>query len=209
MLIIFDWDGTLCDSLGKIVRCLQQAAADVSMAIPSDEAVKNIIGLSLQKSIDTVFPGIDKPTFDGLMEAYKERFVADEEPSRFYPSVKETLDGLHAEGHQLAIATGKSRRGMDRQLAEMGLSEYFHGSRCADETASKPDPTMLQHLLKEFETPVAEAIMIGDTAYDMEMAQRIGMRRIAVTYGAHPLEKLLPFEPEACLEAFSHLRKHL
>lgn len=208
MLYIFDWDGTLCDSLGKIVYCTQQAARSLGMACPSEEAVKNIIGLSLPRAIETVFPGVSDADLKRLLKRYSEIFVAEQERTMdFFPGAMETLQHLHDAGHTLTLATGKSRRGLDRILQEMELEDFFHGSRCADETESKPGPRMLRELLEEFATPAAEAVMIGDTEWDMAMAQCIDMPRIAVSYGAHTIERLQRFEPRYCLDDIGHLPK--
>ena len=206
MLFIFDWDGTLCDSLDKIVHATQAAAADVGLPLPTVAAVQDIIGLSLPKAINRVFPGITENQFKDLLRLYSKHFLDDtEHDMRFYPGVQQTLDALHAAGHHVAIATGKSRRGLDRLLDAMALRDYFHGSRCADETASKPNPKMLQELLEEFSLPPEQAVMVGDTEYDMEMAQVISMPRIAVSYGAHHIDRLKPYQPVLCLDNFDQL----
>lgn len=206
MLYIFDWDGTLSNSLSKIVGCTQAAAAELNMPLPTDDAVKDIIGLSLPIAIQRVFPGLSDQDFKLLMEAYSRHFIADKaSPIDFYPKVRETLDTLLAEGHHLAVATGKSRRGLDRVFTDMEMVDYFHSSRCADETESKPSPLMLKELLEEFSVSADEAVMIGDTEYDMDMAQQINMPRIAVSYGAHHIDRLLPFEPVMCLDEIHEL----
>jgi|SRR5690606_2236848 len=206
MLYIFDWDGTLCDSLAKIVYCTQAAADELGIPRPSEDAVKNIIGLSLRPAIQQIFPGVSEHDLQALLECYSKHFIADRERGMdFYPGVRETLDQLHADGHQLAIATGKSRRGLDRILGDMELRDYFHSSRCADETQSKPHPQMLSELLDEFGLDATDAVMIGDTEYDMDMARQLGMPRIAVSYGAHHIDRLKPFEPLLCLDRMPEL----
>ncbi|MGQ9425296.1 HAD family hydrolase [Gilvimarinus sp. F26214L] len=206
MLYIFDWDGTLCDSLAKIVYCTQSAAAELGLPAPAEEAVKNIIGLSLRPAIAQIFPGVEEDELQALLAAYSRHFIADNEQGMdFYPGVRETLDRLHQQGHHIAIATGKSRRGLDRVLEAMDLRDYFHGSRCADETQSKPHPQMLSELLDEFGVGAEAAVMIGDTEYDMDMARRLNMPRIAVSYGAHHIDRLRPFEPAVCLDQMAEL----
>lgn len=206
MLFIFDWDGTLCDSLDKIVHATQAAAADVGLPPPTAASVQNIIGLSLPRAINQVFPGISQAQLDALLRLYAKHFLDDTEHSmRFYPGVQQTLDALHQAGHHIAIATGKSRRGLDRLLDAMELQDYFHSSRCADETASKPNPRMLQELLEEFSLTPEQAVMVGDTEYDMEMAQAIAMPRIAVSYGAHHIGRLKAYQPVLCLDDFDQL----
>lgn len=207
MLFIFDWDGTLCDSLAKIVRCVRNAATDLGIPVPADDAVREIIGLSLSKAMEHLFPDIDEEGVAALVEGYSHHYIRDEaeQGAVFYPGVQETLESLLNQGHHLAIATGKSRRGLDRVLQSMGLSDFFHGSRCADETRSKPHPQMLKELLKEFSARPEEAVMIGDTEYDMAMAQTLDMPRIAVSYGAHHIERLRRFDPVVCLDRMDEL----
>lgn len=206
MLYIFDWDGTLCNSLHRIVSCTQAAAREVGMAVPTDDAVKDIIGLSLPNAIHRVFPGISEAEFKALMACYARHFKSEKaSPIDFYPRVLETLQALHDDGHHLAVATGKSRVGLDRVLVEMEVGHLFHGSRCADETQSKPHPKMLEELLVEFSLTPQEAVMIGDTEYDMDMAKQLDMPRIAVSYGAHVVERLIPFEPVLCVDSLHEI----
>lgn len=207
MLFIFDWDGTLCDSLARIVRCVRNAAAELKLPVPAEDDVKEIIGLSLTKAMDFLFPQISDHDLTALVEGYSSHYLRDEveQASIFYPGVRETLDALLEEGHQLAIATGKSRRGLDRVLDAMGLTDFFHGSRCADETRSKPHPQMLKELLQEFALASEEAVMIGDTEFDMAMAQAIEMPRVAVSYGAHHVDRLRRFDPVLCLDRMDEL----
>ncbi|MCW8193501.1 HAD-IA family hydrolase [Proteobacteria bacterium 005FR1] len=206
MLYIFDWDGTLCDSLAKIVYCTQAAARELGVRVPEEDAVKNIIGLSLRPAIQQIFPGVGEEQLQALLAGYSKHFVADQERGMdFYPGVRQTLDTLLDQGHHLAIATGKSRRGLDRILGEMGLEDYFHSTRCADETQSKPHPQMLSELLDEFAVGPEVAVMIGDTEYDMDMARQLSMPRIAVSYGAHHIDRLRPFEPVMCLDQMDEL----
>lgn len=201
MLYIFDWDGTLCNSLNKIVGCTRAAAEEVGVPVPTEADVREIIGLSLPRAIQQIFPGLSHADFQTLMAAYARHFTADRASViDFYPGVRETLDQLLESGHQIAVATGKGRRGLDRVLREMEMVDYFHGSRCADETASKPDPRMLNELLEEFSLTPEQAVMIGDTEFDMAMARAIDMPRIAVSYGAHAVDRLKDYEPVLCVD---------
>lgn len=207
MLFIFDWDGTLCDSTGKIVRCMQLAARKVGLRDLEDFEVLNIIGLGLPEAVNSLFPGVPTQSLQALSTAYSEFFIADEHtPMGFFAGVEETLHHLRDEGYQLSIATGKSRRGLERVLDSLKMNGFFHGSRCADETRSKPDPAMLQELLREFRRNAGDAVMVGDTEYDMEMARRIDMPRIAVSYGAHTIERLRPYQPVLCIDQFPEIR---
>ncbi|WNO07648.1 HAD-IIIA family hydrolase [Teredinibacter sp. KSP-S5-2] len=206
MLFIFDWDGTISDSAAKIVRCMQSSAEDAKVEVLDDETIKNIIGLSLPKAVRTLYPNADQSKCDEIKEGYSSHFLsADTIPSPFFPGVMDTLEELKARGHKLAIATGKSRKGLNRVLNNLDMSEFFDSTRCADETASKPHPQMLNELLTEFEVSAAEAVMIGDTEYDMEMAMSIDMHRIAVSYGAHHVDRLKPYYPNMCIDRFDQL----
>lgn len=207
MLFIFDWDGTLSDSTETITRAMQQSARDLGWPAPDESAVRNIIGLGMPEALATLFPHQGPEAYEKMRQRYSEHFLAADlaRPSVFFPAVMETLTHLRDQGHWITVATGKSRRGMNRVMSAMGLEGFFHASRCADETASKPEPLMLEQLLDEFRAPAEEAVMIGDTEYDMDMARRIEMPRIAVSYGAHHIDRLRPFEPELCMNAFDEL----
>lgn len=207
MLLIFDWDGTLCDSTLTITRAMQAAAVDMGWQPLEDHEIHEIIGLGLPEALMRLYPQVSVAERQSLRDAYAHHFVRldQERPAELFPQVRPTLDWLKAQGHRLAVATGKSRRGLDRIFGVMGLDDYFDASRCADETASKPDPMMLHELLREFDAHPAEAVMVGDTEYDMEMATRIRMPRIAVSYGAHHADRLRAYQPELCLDYFPQL----
>ncbi|MCR6651501.1 MAG: HAD-IA family hydrolase [Cellvibrionaceae bacterium] len=210
MLFIFDWDGTLCDSTGKIVRCMQLAAHKLGLRELEDSEVLNIIGLGLPEAVHTLFPGASAEMVGALSRAYSDFFIADEQSQMtLFSGVEETLHQLRDDGYQLTIATGKSRRGLARILESLDMQNFFHGSRCADETRSKPDPAMLHELLAEFGRASADAVMVGDTEYDMEMARRANMPRIAVSYGAHAIDRLRPYEPVMCLDHFPDIKNLL
>lgn len=207
MLFIFDWDGTLSDSKAKITKAMQLAAEDLGWVPLDDNLIHNIIGLGLPEAIHRLYPGVSVADRQRLREAYAAHFLMLDEarPSDFFPGVADTLHYLKGQGHTLTIATGKSRKGLDRIFGVLGLSDFFHATRCADETASKPDPLMLHELLLEFGVGAEDAVMIGDTEYDMEMAKNIAMPRIAVSYGAHHVERLHVYEPVLCLDRFDEL----
>lgn len=207
MLFIFDWDGTLSDSKAKITKAMQFAAHDMGWVPLDDHHIHNIIGLGLPEAIHRLYPDVDLPDRQRLRDAYAAHFLSLDEarPSDFFPGVMDTLGRLKADGHTLAIATGKSRKGLDRIFSALGVADFFHATRCADETASKPDPLMLKELLCEFGVGAGGAVMIGDTEYDMEMARRIDMPRIAVSYGAHHIDRLHGYQPELCLDQFDRL----
>lgn len=207
MLFIFDWDGTLVDSKSMITRSMQLAAGDMGWEPLEDALIHNIIGLGLPEAILHLYPEVSEQERACLRDFYAANFIRldQEKSSDFFPSVTETLESLRNQGHMLSIATGKSRKGLDRILNDLGMKEYFDATRCADETASKPHPLMLEQLLAHFGTSVHEAVMIGDTEYDMEMARCISMSRIAVSYGAHHIDRLHQYEPELCLDQFDQL----
>jgi len=210
MLVIFDWDGTLLNSLAKISHCLQLAAADAGLERRSDDDIRGIIGLGLYEALATLYPGAPQAPLELLRERYSHHFmIKDQSPCQLYPGVQETLDELKSSGHHIAVATGKSRKGLDRVLGNLGWESYFHATRCADETLSKPDPLMLSELLTELDFPVQEAVMVGDTEFDLAMAAELGMRRIGVSYGAHPLPRLRSRDPEAIIDSMEELLRHL
>lgn len=207
MLFIFDWDGTLSDSKAKITHSMQFAAQDMGWEPLADHLIHNIIGLGLPEAILYLYPAVGTLERVQLRERYAENFLRldEQKASDFFPLVNETLLALRAQGHLLAIATGKSRKGLDRILGVLGMSDYFDATRCADETASKPSPLMLEELLQEFDLQASDAVMIGDTSYDMEMARNINMPRIAVSYGAHQVDRLYPYEPELCVDRIDEI----
>ena len=206
-LMIFDWDGTLMDSAGRIVSSMQAAAHEAEWGPLSDEAVRDIIGLGLPEAIAKLCPGIDSVRAERLRDRYAFHFVeGDTTPMQFFPGVEKGLASLHAiTGQRLAVATGKSRRGLDRVFRESGSGRWFHASRTADETLSKPHPRMLEELLAELEVSVDEAVMIGDTEYDLEMARTLGMDRVAVTYGVHSPSRLAASHPVFTAESSAAL----
>lgn len=206
MLFIFDWDGTLQDSADRIVAVMQLAVIDRCLLPLTDASIRNIIGLGLPEALRALYPELPRAELDALQAAYSRRFVeAEDLPSPLFSGVRETLDQLRADGYRLAVATGKSRRGLNRILDELGMGQYFDATRCADETRSKPHPQMLNELLAELGVPASSAVMVGDTEYDMEMAVNAGMPRVAVDYGAHAVERLLPYQPGLVLSDFSSL----
>ncbi|WP_355662245.1 HAD family hydrolase [Halomonas salifodinae] len=206
-LIIFDWDGTLMDSESRIVGCMQAAARDAGWGELSAESVRDIIGLGLPEAIARMCPGIAADQAERLRERYTHHFVAaDQAPMAFFPGVEEGIARLRGRAEQrLAVATGKSRRGLNRVFAANGSGAWFHASRTADETRSKPHPQMLEELLAELVVPVEEALMVGDTEYDLEMARALGMDRVAVTYGVHAPERLAASQPTFVAERFEAL----
>lgn len=205
-LYVFDWDGTLIDSASRIVDCLRRAAEALTLELRSDADYRDVIGLGLPQAIARLYPGLDPAGAEAYRDRYAAFFVeADAEPSGFFPGALETLETLRARGHRLAVATGKSRRGLDRVLARHGLEGYFDATRCADETASKPDPRMLFEIFEELGVPAARSVVVGDTEYDLEMARLAGAPSIGVSYGVHASGRLLRHGPLRIVDSLAQL----
>lgn len=205
-LLIFDWDGTLIDSAARIVSSFQNAARELGYRIPTDDAVRDIIGLGLPEAIAKVMPELDKDGIDRMRGGYSQQFLhEDQTPVNLFDQVEAGLEQLAQSGYRLAVATGKSRRGLDRVLADTGLGAFFEHTRCADETCSKPDPQMLHELLTVTGVPASRSLMIGDTEYDLEMAHRAGVPSVAVHYGVHSPERLKVWKPQLEIGHFSDL----
>jgi phosphoglycolate phosphatase len=199
-LIVFDWDGTLMDSEARIVACIQNAFADVGAPPPSREAARDVIGLGLDEAMALLWPASGAERRQRLVDRYRHHFlVASEVPSALFPGARSVLEWFADRGYLLAVATGKSRRGLDAALKSTGLNGLFHASRCADETFSKPHPEMLLQLMDELGVAAADTLMVGDTEYDMEMARNAGASALGVCYGVHDRERLLRHRPLDCV----------
>ncbi|QEY63973.1 HAD-IA family hydrolase [Metapseudomonas lalkuanensis] len=210
-LLIFDWDGTLVDSIARIVESMRVAAEVSGLPWRDDAAIKGIIGLGLPEAIATLYPELeDSRCIDAFRRRYGEHYGAlESQPSPLFEGVAEALEAFREEGYRLAVATGKSRRGLDQVLAGRGWLDYFDVTRCADETASKPDPRMLQEILAHCGVVAERALMVGDSPFDLRMAHRAGMDSVAVGYGAQPLAELLKESPKLAIERFEELRHWL
>lgn len=205
-LIIFDWDGTLMDSEGEILACMRAAIHDLGLEPRTDTQMKNIIGLGLQEALRTLYPQGSNDELVQLTARYRHHFLeVKREPSQLFAGVQEMIEELHEAGHFLAIATGKGRQGLNRVLAETGLRDYFHTTRCADECHSKPHPQMLHEIMDYFGLEPDTALMIGDTEYDLQMANNAGVKSLAVSYGVHDKQRLLDCRPVACLDSIDEL----
>jgi phosphoglycolate phosphatase len=208
-LIVFDWDGTLLDSAGGIAECIQEAARDLQLPVPARETASHVIGLGLQASLRTVVPSLPEDRYREFAEAYRRHFLARQGSMKLFPGIRDMLQELHAAGHRLAVATGKSRRGLDHALESTALRKVFAATRCADETDPKPHPAMLLELMQQLAAAPAQALMIGDTSHDLEMARSAGVDAVAVAYGAHPGAALRALAPRACVEDVAELRSWL
>ncbi|MFC6440034.1 HAD family hydrolase [Bowmanella sp. JS7-9] len=204
--VIFDWDGTLMDSTPRIVSCVQNAARRAGLPVPQDEAVNNIIGLSLRPALGRLFQSDDPARVEQLVDLYRDEYLyRNPTPSPLFSAALPLLTALKKQGRLLAVATGKARPGLDRVMQETQTGHYFHITRCADEARSKPHPQMLEQIIEHLQIRVDEAVMIGDTEHDMGMAAAIGMPRIGVTYGAQPAHKLEPHKPLAIIDDLQDL----
>ena len=189
-LLVFDWDGTLADSAAHIVHSIRAAAADLGLTVRTDAQARHIIGLGLSDAMARLFPDLPAAGWAQVADRYRHHYLPGESAVALFPGVEAALPALCRRGHLLAVATGKSRRGLDRALSTAGLEPVFHATRCADEGFPKPHPDMLLHLLDLFSVAPGAALMIGDTTHDLEMAAAAGVDSLAVTYGAHPAEQL-------------------
>ena len=205
-LLVFDWDGTLMDSAAAITASLRAACRDLDLAVPSEEQARYVIGLGLNDAMSHILPGLDVALYPRVVERYRVHFLRLDAGTALFPGAAETIAALRDSGFLLAVATGKSRRGLDRALSATGLERYFHATRCADEGHSKPDPGMLQGLMAGLGVANERTLMIGDTTHDMEMARAAGVPRVGVAYGAHAREALLGYAPLACVDDFESLR---
>lgn len=208
-LIVFDWDGTLMDSTAAIAGSIQAACRDLGLAIPRDEAARHVIGLGLEQALRYAVPDAPEPMYGPLVERYRHHFLSQDRAIPLFGGARETLAELHDAGYRLAVATGKSRAGLERVLESSGVKRYFHATRTADQTFSKPHPAMLLEMMEELEADAGRTLMIGDTTHDLLMAQNAGVDAVAAGYGAHPLEQLQELEPLALARDFAELRAWL
>jgi phosphoglycolate phosphatase len=205
-LLVFDWDGTLMDSAARIVASMRAAFQELGLAPPAPAAARNVIGLGLSHAVAQLAPDADEAMLARLIARYRAHYLElDDTPTPLFAGAADVVAGLRAQGYLLAVATGKSRIGLDRALGESGLGAHFHATRSADETFSKPHPQMLLELLDELGVHASRALMIGDTEYDLLTARNAGVDALAVCYGAHAPERLLALEPLACLSAIDAL----
>lgn len=205
-VVIFDWDGTVMDSVGKIVNSVRIAAERLTLPVPTEHAAKQIIGLSLEPAFKTLFPDSTAAERELLSEHYKDVYSnVDRTPTPLFEGAELVFSTLRQRGYQLAVATGKARRGLDRMFAETKTGHHFITSRCSDEAQSKPHPQMLQHILSELKLVPAQAVMIGDSRYDLMMAHSIEMPRIGITHGVHGHAEFSPFAPHAVVDNLTAL----
>lgn len=208
-LLVFDWDGTLMDSAAAISESLQAACADLGLPVPSREKARHVIGLGLTDALAYVLPELPVNDYPRVLDQFRMHFLRRDTGTTLFAGAREMIHELRDAGFMLAVATGKSRRGLDRALLATGLHGCFDTTRCADEGFSKPHPGMLQTVMDTLATEPAATVMIGDTTHDLEMAKAAGVDAVAVTYGAHERAVLTACKPLAMLDELSGLHRWL
>lgn len=209
-LVVFDWDGTLMDSLSRIVQCMQLAAKDVGVEPASVRTVESVVGLALDLAVKVLHPQLLPDQVKQMCEQYSVHYVeAEKDPTQFFHGVESLLIGLSGAGCLLSVATGKSRKGLARAFRAHDIAHVFHSSRCADETRSKPEPDMLLEILDYHKVNAEQTIMVGDTEFDLEMAARAGVPSIGVTWGSHEKYRLQRHDPLFCVSSVSDLSECL
>ena len=208
-LIAFDWDGTLFDSTQIIVRSIQLAVADVGGTVPSNEAASYVIGLGLMQALAHAAPDVPEARYPELGLRYRHHYALHQNDITLFEGVLQLLLDLKERGHLLAVATGKSRRGLDEALQAVELKGCFDSSRTADETAGKPHPRMLHELMSEFGVKPERTLMIGDTTHDLQMALNAGCASVGVSYGAHEPTAFEPLKPRVVAHSVQELQRWL
>ena len=208
-LIVFDWDGTVMDSTAAIAGSIQAACRDLGLAAPSDAAAKHVIGLGLNEALRHAVPDLPEHRRGELVDRYRHHFLSQENAMPLFAKAQETIAELHAAGHWLAVATGKSRHGLQRAMQASAMQSYFHATRTADETFSKPHPAMLLEIMDELGISAGRVLMVGDTTHDLQMARNAGVDALGMTHGAHPEDQLRALQPLALLDDFAALRAWL
>lgn len=199
-LIIFDWDGTLVDSIDWIVHCIQRAAAEYGCPVPAPRAARDIIGLSLENAMQTLFPDLDSGTRGKLAAHYGQQFFSRQiGPDDLFPGVSSMLRELKRRGLYLAVATGKKAAGLAKAMDATGVADVFCATRGSDQAASKPDPLMIDEIIAELGVGKQRTLMVGDSVHDLQMALNAGVAAVAVTCGAHSADTLKQFQPLRCL----------
>lgn len=208
-LLIFDWDGTLMDSAAAIAEAIQAACADLDLPVPPAAQARYVIGLGLTDAMRHILPDLPESDYPRIVDRYRLHFLRRDGGTTLFAGAREMLEDLRERGYMLAVATGKSRRGLDRALGETGLQGLFDTTRCADEGFSKPHPGMLMTILDTLATPAENAVMIGDTSHDLTMANAAGVAGVAITHGAHERQALLECRPLVMVNNLQELRDWL
>ncbi|MCP5229342.1 HAD-IA family hydrolase [Accumulibacter sp.] len=208
-LLVFDWDGTLLDSAGAIVGAITAACLDLGLPAPPAQRARYVIGLGLHDALRHVAPDLPEERYPQMVERYRHHYLAHDQELQLFDGAAAMIGELYAAGFTLAVATGKSRLGLERALRSSGLGGCFRASRCADECFSKPHPQMLEELMDELSVGRQRTLMIGDTTHDLLMAQNAGVACLAAAYGAHPEATLAALRPLACLREIEEMAQWL
>lgn len=205
-LLVFDWDGTLLDSKAQIINCMQSAIGELGLESRADEQITNIIGLGLEKGVAQLYPMMELKLVTKTAQTYREHHIyKDKTPTPLFDGAKEALIKLREAGYDLAIATNKSRRGLDKGLSETGLVDLFPITRTVDDTHPKPNPQMLEEILTDHNLDASKALMIGDSEYDLQLANNTKVDGLAVSYGVHGLMRLLKQDPVGFIDQIGQL----
>ncbi len=205
-LLIFDWDGTLMDSVGSIVACTQAVIGELGLGSPAEATIRGTVGLGLRETVDLLVPGCDDHLFERVHACYRRHWVETyRDLPLLFPGVPAMLGELARAGYLLAVATGKSRRGLDFALDQTGLRGHFQATRTVDEAISKPHPRMLLDILDQLGVRPHAALMVGDSIYDLQMAANAGADAVAILSGAHGREDLAAHGPRAVLDRVAEL----
>ena len=208
-LLVFDWDGTLVDSAGHIAASIQAACADLDLPVPTGAAARHVIGLGLHDALAYLLPEVEERRYREVADRYRYHFLAGDETIETFPRVEEGIVRLEEEGFLLAVATGKSRIGLDRSLKKVSFGSCFVATRCGDEGFPKPHPDMLHHLMQVTGVEPERTLMVGDTSHDLQLAANAGTQSLAVSYGAHPPEALGEHNPLGCMNSFAEVLQWL
>ena len=204
-LLVFDWDGTLLDSAAAIVEAINAACLDLGLPPPPEERARHVIGLGLHAALRYAVPNLSEDRYPRMVERYRHHYLAHDQELQLFEGAAAMVGELAAAGLLLAVATGKSRIGLDRALRSSGLGSHFHASRCADECFSKPHPQMLEQLMDELSVAPGRTLMIGDTTHDLQMAKNAGVAGLAAAYGAHPPAELAALGPLASVQKIEEM----
>lgn len=205
-LLVFDWDGTLIDSVASIVACTQATLQQLGLERADEAKVRDAIGLGLRETVERIAPGCSEQQACQIVEVYGRLWFEEfSGHTRLFPRTREILGRFRQGGLLLAVATAKSRRGLDRDLRATGMVEAFHATRTADEARGKPHPQMILDVLGELGVGAGATLVVGDTTHDVDMAHNAGARAVAVCTGSHRRESLERASPLACLQGLDEL----
>lgn len=205
-LIVFDWDGTLMDSAAAIAQAIMAASRDLDVPVPDEARARHVIGLGLSEALRHAVPDLPEAYYPRMVERYRFHYLAGDHALSLFPGIAEMLHSLVDDGWMVAVATGKSRVGLNRALGHSGLASLFHATRCADESFSKPHPAMLLELMDELGVEAGRTLMVGDTTHDLLMARNADVAALGVSFGAHPRDALKTASPLAILDDPAHYR---